>query len=102
LSAETIGMGSQETEKYLNYSNYNIYINYKRYKMEEKTTIAVTKEVKKKISEFGNKGETFSDIILKLYNSAVQRQLHDLLFNEEGCLTIEEARKELNQKWPRS
>jgi len=70
--------------------------------MEEKTTIAVTKEVKNKIQEFGYKGETFSDILLRLYNSAVQRQLHDLLFNEEGCLTIEEARRELNKKWPKS
>jgi len=68
----------------------------------ENTTIALTKELKEKISEFGNKGETFSDILQRLYNSAVQRQLHDLLFNEEGCVTIEEARKELNKKWPRS
>jgi len=68
----------------------------------ENTTIALTKELKEKIQEFGNKGETFSDILQRLYNSAVQRQLHDLLFNEEGCVTIEEARKELNKKWPRS
>ena len=66
----------------------------------ETTTIALSKELKQKISEFGNKGETFSDILLKLYNSAVQRQLHDLLFNEEGCVTIEEAMKEAKKRWP--
>ena len=68
--------------------------------MEEKTTIALSKELKEKISEFGNKGETFSDILLKLYNSAVQRQLHDLLFNEEGCIPIEQAIKDAkDKKW---
>jgi len=64
----------------------------------ETTTIAITKEVKEKISEFGKKGESYSDILLKLYNSAVQRQLHDLLFNEEGCITIEQAMKDAKEK----
>jgi predicted CopG family antitoxin len=68
----------------------------------ETTTIALTKELKEKISEFGNKGETFSDILQRLYNSAVQRQLHDFLMNDKGDFSIEEARKELNKKWPRS
>ncbi len=64
------------------------------------TTIAVSREVKEKISEFGNKGETFSDILLKLYNSAVQRQLNDLLMSEEGCIPIEQAIKDAkDKKW---
>ena len=67
----------------------------------ETTTIAITREIKEKISEFGNKGETYSDIIEKLIKSAQERQLHDILFNEEGFISIEEARKELNKKWPR-
>lgn len=67
----------------------------------ETTTIAVTRKIKEKISEFGNKGETYSDIIEKLIKSAQERQLHDILFNEEGFISIEEARKELNKKWPR-
>ena len=68
----------------------------------ETTTIAITRDVKADIMEFGNKGETYSDIIQKLLKSARERQLHDLLMNEEGCISIEEARKELNKKWPRS
>lgn len=67
----------------------------------EITTIAVTKEVKEKISQFGNKGETFSDILLRLYNSAVQRQIHDLLFNEEGFISIDEAIARHKKKWPK-
>ena len=68
----------------------------------ETTTIALTKELKEKISEFGNKGETFSDILQRLYNSAVQRQLHDFLFNEKGFIPIEQAIAEAEKKWPKS
>ena len=32
----------------------------------ENTTIAIPNELKKKIKEFGNKGETYSDIIARL------------------------------------
>ena len=55
----------------------------------EKTTIAITKEAKEEMQVFGNKGETYSDIIMKLVESAKQRQLHDLLFNEEDSIPIE-------------
>ncbi len=68
----------------------------------EMTTIAVAKDVKEKIGEFGNKGETFSNILLRLYNSAVQRQLQDLLYNEEGFISIEQALAEAKKKWPKS
>ena len=66
------------------------------------TTIAVRKDLKEKMAEFANKKETYSDVIERLLKSAEQRLLHDVLFNDEGFITIEEARKELNKKWPRS
>lgn len=65
----------------------------------ETTTIAVTKEVKEKISEFGNKGETYSDILARLVESARKRQIHDLLMNEEGTISIEEALEEAKKRW---
>ena len=68
----------------------------------EMTTIAILPELKERIQEFGNKGETYSQIIARLLESARKRQLHDLLMNEENTISIEEARKELNEKWPRS
>ena len=66
------------------------------------TTIAVSNEVKNEIMEFGLKGETYSDILKRLVESAKKRMLHDLLFNEEGTVTIKEARKEAEKRWPRS
>jgi predicted CopG family antitoxin len=68
----------------------------------ETTTIAITRDVKEGIMEFGNKGETYSDIIQKLLKSAKERQLHDLLMNEEGCIPIEQAIKEARKRWPKS
>ena len=63
------------------------------------TTIAVSKEVKNKISEFGNKGETFSDILLKLYNSASERLLQDLLFDDKECVPVKDALERAKAKW---
>lgn len=71
-------------------------MNYK----DDKTTIAITRMVKESMSEFGNKGESYSQIIEKLIESAKKRQLHDLLMNEEGTTTAREALKEAEKKWP--
>ena len=65
----------------------------------ETTTIAVTKEIRDKINEFGMRGETFSDILERLLKSANQRLLHDLLMNSEGFISIDEAIKRHKEKW---
>ena len=65
----------------------------------ENTTIAISKEIKEKIMEFGNKGETYSDIIRRLIKSAKERQIHDLLMNEEDTISIEEALQNAKKRW---
>jgi len=55
------------------------------------TTISISKEIRDKIKEFGNKGDTYTDILNKLYKSAKERQLQDLLMNEDNCIPIETA-----------
>lgn len=65
----------------------------------ETTTIAVTRNIKDQISEFGNHGETFSDIIGRLIESARKRMLHDLLMNTEGCVTAKEALERAKKRW---
>lgn len=67
----------------------------------ETTTIAITKDAKEKMQNFGNKGESYSDIIMKLIKSAKERQLHDLLMDEEGCVSIDEALSKAKEKWHR-
>ena len=66
------------------------------------TTIQLSKEVKDKISSFGVKGETYDEILRRVYSLAVKEQLREFLMSDEGYISIEEARKELNKKWPRS
>ncbi|MBS3078899.1 hypothetical protein J4218_02145 [Candidatus Pacearchaeota archaeon] len=68
----------------------------------ENTTIAVTNEIKEMISEFGNKGETYSDILLKLIKSAKERQLHDLLMDDKDTISIEEALDNAKKKWQKN
>ena len=67
----------------------------------ETTTISITKDIRDKIQEFGNKGETYSDILEKLLKSAEQRLFQDILMSDEGCVTIEEAIEEAEKKWPK-
>ena len=66
------------------------------------TTIQVSKATKEKIASFGLKGESYDEIIQRIYSLAVKEQLKMFLMSSEGCITIEEARKELDKKWPRS
>ncbi len=65
----------------------------------ENTTIAVSNEIKEKIKEFGNKGETYSEVIARLLESAKKRQLHDLLMSEENTISINEAISNSKKRW---
>jgi len=66
------------------------------------TTIQLSKETRDKISSFGMKGESYDAIIKRIYSFAVKEQLRAFLLSTEGTISIEEARKELDKKWPRS
>lgn len=61
------------------------------------TTISISTDIRDQIKEFGNKGETYEDVIVKLLESAKKRQLHDLLMDETNCITVAEARRRLNK-----
>lgn len=65
----------------------------------KKTTIAISKDLREEIIEFGNKGETYSDILRRLIESAKQRQLQDLLMNENDSVSIDEALKNAKKTW---
>ncbi len=68
----------------------------------ETTTIQLSKETKEKLASFGTKGESYDDIIKRVYALAVKEQIAEYLMSSEGTISIEEARKELDKKWPRS
>lgn len=66
------------------------------------TTIQLSKETRDKISSFGIKGESYDAILQRIYSFAVKEQLRAFLLSSENTISIEEARKELNKKWPKS
>ncbi|MFH1365222.1 MAG: hypothetical protein ABIH28_01410 [archaeon] len=68
----------------------------------EITTIQLSKETKDKISSFGIKGESYDAILQRIYSFAVKEQLREFLLSSEDTISIKEARKELNKKWPKS
>jgi len=65
------------------------------------TTIQLSKETKDKISSFGIKGESYDDILRRIYSFAVKEQLRSFLMSDEGFIPIEDAIKEADKKWPR-
>ena len=65
------------------------------------TTIQLSKETKGKISSFGVKGESYDEILKRIYALAVKEQLRDFLMSDEGFIPIEEAIKVADKKWPR-
>jgi len=65
----------------------------------ETTTIAITREIKEGIMELGNKGETYSEIIGRLIKSARERQLSDLLMDEENTIPIDKALQNAKKRW---
>ncbi len=67
----------------------------------EITTIQLSKETRDKICSFGVKGESYEEIIKRIYNLAVKEQLRNFLMSEEGFVPIEDAIKEADKKWPK-
>jgi len=67
----------------------------------ETTTIQLSKEMKEKLASFGSKNESYDIILKRIYSLAVKEQLRDFLMNAKGFISIEEARKRLNEEWPR-
>ena len=65
------------------------------------STIQLSNEPKKKISSFGIKGESYDDILKRIYSMAIKEQLREFLMSEEGFIPIEEAIKEADKKWPK-
>lgn len=68
----------------------------------ETTTIQLSKEMKEKISSFGAKGESYEEILKRIYSLAVKEQLRQFLMSEKGFVPIEEAIQEADKKWPKS
>ena len=63
------------------------------------TTIAISTRIRDEIKDFGNKGETYDDILSKLLKSAQERQLQDLLMDTSDSVPVSEALNRAKKKW---
>tara|TARA_B100000315_G_C14082374_1_gene365450 strand:+ start:45 stop:248 length:204 start_codon:yes stop_codon:yes gene_type:complete len=63
------------------------------------TTIQLTQETKEQIQSFGQKGETYEDILKRLYEIAKQNQLREFLLSSKNTISLEEARKRHKKRW---
>ncbi len=66
------------------------------------TTIQLSDETKRKIASFGDKSESYDRILQRIYNLAVKEQIREFLMSSENCITLEEFKKRINKKWPKS
>ncbi len=62
------------------------------------TTIQLSKETKDKICSFGVKGESYDEILRRIYFLAIKEQLRSFLMPDEGFISIEDAIKEADKK----
>ena len=56
-----------------------------------KTTIQIDVDTREKLNEFKFSGETFNDLLLRLYESACERQLQDLLLSSNDSEPVDDA-----------
>ena len=72
----------------MNYSNYS------GYRMV--TTIQLSNKTKELITTFGTKKDTYEQIIKRMYDLAVKEQLREFLMSSKDTVSLEEARKIIN------
>ena len=66
----------------------------------ETTTIQLSREMREKIASFGNKNDTFDAILRRIYDLAAREHFREFMMSAEGFISIDEAREELDKKWP--
>jgi len=60
------------------------------------TTIQLSNKTKELIATFGTKEDTYEQIIRRMYDLAVKEQLRDFLMSSKDTVSLEEARKLIN------
>lgn len=76
--------------------NYN---NHSGYSEGVATTIQIDEGLRDKIKSFGVKGETYNDIIARLYALAVEHQLKELLLSPKNAVPIDDAIARAEARW---
>ena len=59
------------------------------------TTISISHELKEKIRNLGRAGESYEDVISRMYDVASSHLLRTYLYDESDSISLSEARKRL-------
>ena len=66
------------------------------------TTISITSEMKEKLRSLGRAGETYDEIIRRMYEVSVGQMMRSYLYDTSDSVTIDEALKEARKRWSKS
>ena len=65
------------------------------------TTISISLDLKEKLRNLGRLGESYEDVIRRMYELTRKNMLKAYLYDETDCITIDEAIAQTNKKWPK-
>ena len=65
------------------------------------TTIAISNEMREKIRNLGRAGDSYDDIVRKMYNFSRKHMIMNYLYDESDSVSIDVALKEAKKQWPK-
>ena len=66
------------------------------------TTIAISSELKEKLRNLGRTGDSYEEVIRRMYEITRKNLLMAYLYDLSDSLTIDEAISEARKKWQKS
>lgn len=66
------------------------------------TTISVSEEMKEKLRTFGKSGESYDDILRRMYEATKKNMLLQFLYDDSDSISIDEAIAESRKRWSKS
>ncbi len=66
------------------------------------TTIAISEDMKDKLRNLGRAGESYEEVIRRMYEVARKTMLMSFLYDGSDSITVDEAISQAKKKWPKS
>lgn len=63
------------------------------------TTISISKDLKENLKNLGRAGDSYEDIIRKMYEATKKELLLTYLYDETDSISIDDALVEAKEKW---
>ncbi|MBT4539282.1 hypothetical protein HOI26_05955 [Candidatus Woesearchaeota archaeon] len=65
------------------------------------TTISISRELKDKIRNMGRAGDSYEDVIRKMYELTSKQIILNFLYDTSDSVPIDDAISEAKNKWPK-